>query len=306
MYLKKTSHLKRRLTFIFLFLMTSTCWSQVMVSGVVFFKDDNSTAPGVHIIEKGTENGSTSQLDGTFSILVSDLNATLVFSYVGSQKKEVQLKGKNEIVVKLKLDCNKDFFDAYQITLIASSGLIHTPIGGYVEITSPYTSIGVLKSSYSFQTNLVDNVFQTGKVEISHPISTCEFDMDFRWSFRKISFNQNLESFANSGEAQLNLRNIQLIAGYSHLYLTKKAENLTNSSSGILLGLGKDIFLRPFHGTFSAKVAIYDRNFEYQVELKSGYRWFQYFVRYYKLDTFDELSLGVGVQLSYYKRKMKG
>jgi hypothetical protein len=98
------------------------------------------------------------------------------------------------------------------------------------------------------------------------------------------------------------------MAGYSYLDMNQISENKTKASSGILLGLGKDIFFRPFYGTLSAKVAIYDGNVEYQAELKSGYRWFQYFIRYYKLDTFDELSLGVGAQLSYYnyKRTKKG
>lgn len=287
-------------------LTTTTCWSQVTVTGTVFFKDDNSTAPGVNVIEKGTENGTTTKADGTFSITVTDLNATLVFAFIGVQTQEFQLKGKKEIIIKLKLDCTKDFFDAYHIILYANSGLVHNPIGGRIEMSSPYTIIGVIKGSYSYQTNLDENEFQNGQVELSHPISNCEFDMDFRWSYRNVSFNNDFQSISNSGEVQLNLRNIKLIAGYSHLDITQISENKTKASSGILLGLGKDIFFRPFHGTLSAKVAIYDSDIEYQAELKSGYRWFQYFIRYYKLDTFDELSLGIGAQLSYYKRRKNG
>ena len=127
--------------------------------------------------------------------------------------------------------------------------------------------------------------------------------MDFRWSYRNVSFNKDFQSIANSGEAQLNLRNINLIAGYSHLHMTKIAENETKGSSGILIGLGKELYFRPVFGILSAKVAIYNRNVEYQAEFKGGYRWFQYFVRYYKLASFDELSLGVGAQISYYKRR---
>jgi hypothetical protein len=296
----------KRLTLILTILTTTTAWCQVTVIGTVITSDDKSPLPGVNVVEKGTENGTNTNADGKFSITVTDPIATLVFSFVGFQTQELQLKGKTEIKLTLKLDCNKDFFDAYHISLYANSGLVHNPLGGQIEITSPYTSIGVIKGSYSYQTNLDDNVFQSGQVELSHPISTCEFDMDFRWSFHKVSFNKDFESFANSGEAQLNLRNINLIAGYSHLNLTKIAENTTKSSSGILLGLEKDIFFRPFYGTVSAKVAIYDSNVEYQAEFKSGYRRFQCFIRYYKLDTFDELSLGVGAQLSYYKRRNKG
>jgi hypothetical protein len=234
---------------------------------------------------------------------VTDQNATLVFAFLGFQPQELLLEGKNEIVVKLKLDCNKDFFDAYLIAVYANSGLVHNPFGGQIEISSPHTSIGVVKGSYSYQTNLDENEFQTGQLELSHPISNCEFDMDFRWSYRNVSFNKDLHSIANSGEAQLNLRNISLVAGYSHLDMTEVDENRTRTSSGILIGLGKALYFRPVFGILSAKVAIYNRQVEYQAEFKGGNRWFQYFVRYYKLDSFDELSLGVGAQISYYRKR---
>lgn len=296
----------KRLTLTLAILTTITGWCQVTVNGTVIAKEDNSTLPGVYVIEKGTENKTSTNADGTFSITVTDPNATLVFSFIGFQTQELQLNGRTQITMVLKLDCIKDFFDAYHIILYANSGVVHNPVGGQIEISSPYTSIGVIKGSYSYQTNLDENEFKTGLVELSHPISNCDFDMDFRWSYRNVSFNKDFQSIGNSVEAQLNLRNTNLIAGYSHLKMTKIAENTTKASSGILLGLGKEFFLRPFYGTLSAKVAIYDRNVEYQAELKSGYRWFQYFVRYYKIDTFDELSLGIGAQMSYGKKRRHG
>lgn len=296
-------HLIKRLTLILTLLTTTTAWCQVKVNGTVIAKEDNSALPGVHVVEKGTENKTTTNADGTFSIIVTDPNATLVFSFIGFQVQELQLKGRTQITMILKSDCHKDFFDAYHIALYANSGLVHNPVGGQIEVSSPYTSIGVIKGSYSYQTNLNGNEFQTGQVELSHPISNCEFDMDFRWSYRNVSFNNQFQSIANSGEAQLNLRNINLIAGYSHLDMNKIAENRTKSSSGILFGLGKELYFRPFFGILSAKVTIYNRNVEYQAEFKAGYRWFQYFVRYYKLDSFDELGLGIGAQISYYKKK---
>jgi hypothetical protein len=276
----------------------------VTVIGTVITSDDKSALPGVNVVEKGTENGTTTNADGKFSITVTDPNASLVFSFIGFQTQEFQLKGQTEIKVTLKLDCNKDFFDAYHIALYSSNGLVHTPIGGQIEISSPHTSIGVIKGSYSYQTNLDENEFQTGQLELSHPISNCDFDMDFRWSYRNVSFNKDFQSVANSGEAQLNLRTIKFITGYSHLDL-KKVGDENHISSGVLIGVGKYLG-RPFFGTVSGKVSLYKDNVEYQASLQGGYRWFQYFIKYYKLDTFDELSLGVGVQLSYYRRRQKG
>ena len=296
-------NLLKRLTLFLTILTTTTAWCQVTVHGIIIAKEDNSALPGVYVVEKGTENKTTTSAAGIFSITVTDPDATLVFSFIGFQPQELQLKGRTQINVALELDCNKDFFDAYHITLYANSGLLNNPVGGQIEVSSPYTSIGVIKGSYSCQTNLDENEFQAGQVELSHPISNCEFDMDFRWSYRSVSFNNDFQSIANSGEAQLNLRNINLIAGYSHLEMTKIEENKTKASSGVLIGLGKELYFRPVYGTLSAKVAIYSSKVEYQADFKGGYKWFQYFVRYYKLDSFDELSLGVGAQISYYKKR---
>ncbi|HTL10605.1 MAG TPA: SusC/RagA family TonB-linked outer membrane protein, partial [Chitinophagaceae bacterium] len=44
---------------------------------------------GVSILEKGTNNGTSTKADGTFSIDVSSANAVLVFSYVGFKNTEV-------------------------------------------------------------------------------------------------------------------------------------------------------------------------------------------------------------------------
>lgn len=56
--------------------------------------------PGVNIIEKGTTNGTISDLDGNYSLKTSD-NATLVFSSVGYHSQEVEVSGRNEINIEL-------------------------------------------------------------------------------------------------------------------------------------------------------------------------------------------------------------
>ena len=65
-----------------LFLLNvSFLFAQKEVSGVV--KDNTGNAlPGVNIVEKGTQNGVSTDLDGMYKIKVKE-GATLVFSYVG-------------------------------------------------------------------------------------------------------------------------------------------------------------------------------------------------------------------------------
>ena len=68
-----------------LFLLNvSFLFAQKEVSGVV--KDNTGNAlPGVNIIEKGTQNGVSTDMDGMYKIKVKE-GATLVFSYVGFSK----------------------------------------------------------------------------------------------------------------------------------------------------------------------------------------------------------------------------
>lgn len=56
---------------------------------------------GVNVQEKGMKNGTISNEDGSFSLNVSGQNATLVFSYVGYETKEIQLLGRTKIEVRL-------------------------------------------------------------------------------------------------------------------------------------------------------------------------------------------------------------
>lgn len=63
-----------------------SAWAQMGVKGTV--SDSYGPMVGVSIIEKGTSNGTTTDLDGNFTITVSD-NATLVISSIGYATQEV-------------------------------------------------------------------------------------------------------------------------------------------------------------------------------------------------------------------------
>lgn len=60
----------------------------IPVTGKVV-NDKGEPLPGVSVLEKGTNNGTTTGPDGSFTLDVSKANATLVFSYVGFKKVEI-------------------------------------------------------------------------------------------------------------------------------------------------------------------------------------------------------------------------
>jgi iron complex outermembrane receptor protein len=71
----------KKITLLFLLLNVSFLFAQKEISGVV--KDNTGAAlPGVNIVEKGTTNGVSTNIDGAYKIKVKQ-GATLVFSYIG-------------------------------------------------------------------------------------------------------------------------------------------------------------------------------------------------------------------------------
>jgi TonB-linked SusC/RagA family outer membrane protein len=76
--------------------------AQTTISGTVADKTGESL-PGVTVVEKGTTNGTVTDTDGNYSIIINNPDdATLVFSFVGMKKQEVDVKGRTSIDVTME------------------------------------------------------------------------------------------------------------------------------------------------------------------------------------------------------------
>lgn len=73
------------------------------VSGIVTSSEDGTPVPGVNIIVQNTATGSVTDVDGSYSIPVSD-NDVLVFSSIGYVTQEMPVAGKSVINVALQVD----------------------------------------------------------------------------------------------------------------------------------------------------------------------------------------------------------
>lgn len=69
------------------------------VKGIV--KDDNGPVEGVTVQEKNGRGAAISRVDGSYTISVSNENATLVFSATGYETQEVNVSGRSEIDIEL-------------------------------------------------------------------------------------------------------------------------------------------------------------------------------------------------------------
>ena len=96
---------------VFLFLLCSTLFGMAayaqsqVVTGTI--SDDQGPLLGANVLEKGTANGAVSDFDGNYTINVSS-GATLVFSYVGYDTKEVVVGMQTTINITLKSDNTLD------------------------------------------------------------------------------------------------------------------------------------------------------------------------------------------------------
>ncbi|HLU90449.1 MAG TPA: carboxypeptidase-like regulatory domain-containing protein, partial [Cyclobacteriaceae bacterium] len=73
----------------------------IRVKGRVVSQVDNSALPGVTVVEKGTNNGTVTDLNGAYSLTVENGDAVLVFSYVGFDTQEVSVGTQSEINISM-------------------------------------------------------------------------------------------------------------------------------------------------------------------------------------------------------------
>lgn len=74
------------------------------ISGTVTESESGVPLPGVNVVEKGTNNGTSTDFDGNFNISVSSNNAILVFTSLGYTTKEVVVGSASNVNVTLSED----------------------------------------------------------------------------------------------------------------------------------------------------------------------------------------------------------
>jgi TonB-linked SusC/RagA family outer membrane protein len=91
--------------FFVLMLLSLAAIAQESISGKVVSSSDNTPLPGVSIVIKGTSKGTATDADGTFKVSAPK-GATLIFTSLGFQRKEVNLGNQTQITVELTEDQN--------------------------------------------------------------------------------------------------------------------------------------------------------------------------------------------------------
>ena len=94
-----------RILLLLAWLVPFGAWAQSMaITGKVTDADDGMGLPGVSVVEKGTYNGTVTDLDGNYTLMVSTPEATLTFTYIGYKTTDVALAGRTAVDHALAAD----------------------------------------------------------------------------------------------------------------------------------------------------------------------------------------------------------
>ncbi len=154
-----------RLLLVFLLLsvydLSAQDQSLILVKGVISSEGDGELLPGVNVKIKDSQGGTTSGVDGSFSIRVTK-GSTLQFSYVGFTTREIKvLNNNNNLKVLLKLD---------------ATTLNEVVVTGYGGTSTPLERVGAISQVKNAEfknttVNTVDQILQ-GRVAGVNVIAT--------------------------------------------------------------------------------------------------------------------------------------
>ena len=85
-----------------LFVAPQAFSQQKTITGAVTELSTGFTLPGVTVLEKGTLNGTVSDVQGVYSITVSDTSKLLVFSYIGMNTQEMKITETGRLNVQME------------------------------------------------------------------------------------------------------------------------------------------------------------------------------------------------------------
>ena len=90
----------KKILMLFVLVLTTTALvlgQTVQITGTVTGQEDGLTIPGVSVTVKGTTIGTLTGADGKYSLAVPQGSNTLVFSFIGMKKLEVEIQGRTKI-----------------------------------------------------------------------------------------------------------------------------------------------------------------------------------------------------------------
>ncbi|WP_167856829.1 carboxypeptidase-like regulatory domain-containing protein [Hymenobacter aquaticus] len=144
----------------------------ITVSGQVIDAKSNQALPGVTILQLNTSNGASSNLDGSFSLIVpgqSD-SVTISVSAIGYVKQQRRVAAGSTAMLKMESDPrtidSDDMIVYYRYKVGLTSGLRYAPYGLYAQVFGQRFIHKPLNILGSYHTNFKRNYAATASVNL--------------------------------------------------------------------------------------------------------------------------------------------
>jgi len=159
----------------------------VTVTGKVIDADTNDPLVGASVVEKGTNKGTTTDVNGSFSITVQQ-GKTLMFSYLGYITQEVKAD-KAQMNVLLKHD--KKVLEEVVVTAFGTQKK-RAVVGAVsaIQVSAPYPTYSYDSEKNEEYSSFAENRFKDAK---SDPLSTFSLDVD-------VASYSNIRRMINQGQ----------------------------------------------------------------------------------------------------------
>ena len=278
-------------------------FGQIKISGKIIDKDDKIGIPSVEIIEKGTKNGTTSDLAGLFFLEVKDNNSIIEIQFIGYKKKEIKVKESTFITIELKPECILDFFDSNDFCFGLSSGILNTPIGGFSYLTVPFYRISTLYGGIDYQIKPKENHKIIINGGLLHLIAECDYNGDLIFNYRQMKINE-FEFKNYLVEGKLNFSKPRIFPEYTTLYVgyglsTLSSKNLNfMNNSGVLMGFGTYVG-RPLYVSVNLKAIYWIDSWEYIGNIDYQFKNLVISLNYNIIDNYSELNIKFGYKFDY-------
>lgn len=95
------------LTFVFAFASSEVLAQERTISGKVTSIEDGEGLPGVNVVVKGTTDGTVTDANGNYSIVVRPGYTTLTFTFIGLQSQDVEIGSQSTADVQMQQDAQQ-------------------------------------------------------------------------------------------------------------------------------------------------------------------------------------------------------
>lgn len=280
-------------------------FGQVTITGNVLNEEDSTGLPGVSIIEFGTLNSVSADLNGDYKIIVSDTASFLQFSFVGCVTRKVPINGQTVINTSLKPYLIYEAFDQ-KIGFYLQSGVIHTPFGARFYYNTPVVDPLSVGFQFDYLTDFELNKKLSASLSLSRyrvKIANWYIYNSVLFSYRKLNISNtiDLNSYSIKNYARVNSQKIVL--GLSKFQLSHDNKD-RSIKYGLIAGYEKE-FQKLNYLTLAYKMGIYNETIEYDLRIDIPIKRINAFINLNKIDNYQEVMIGIGIKTYYYYRHQK-